>query len=215
MSRKSTSSQLPRRGPLPGWAVVVFFLAVIGVAWWQTQSQLPVASPARDAARTTQDSADEDVSDVQRPIDAEVASESHGLPKIMPSAEPSAASVPQDGSGPRIIPQRTDAATTSTRARFENQVIRDRDGQVVFRGAVELQSTLDRIGRGERNSHRNDGTTFQNRERRLPIKPSGYYKEYVHPTRGVNGPGPQRVILGRDGDAWYTPDHYLSFQRIR
>ena len=79
----------------------------------------------------------------------------------------------------------------------------------------DLQPTLDRIARGDRNSHRNDGTVFQNRERKLPAKPSGYYKEYVHPTPKLSGPGPQRVIFGTDGDAWYTPDHYKTFIKIR
>jgi guanyl-specific ribonuclease Sa len=69
--------------------------------------------------------------------------------------------------------------------------------------------------RGGQASHRNDGTTFQNRERRLPAKANGYYKEYVHPTPNSGGPGPQRVIVGRDGDIWYTPDHYKKFIRVR
>ena len=59
-----------------------------------------------------------------------------------------------------------------------------------------------------------DGTTFQNRERRLPARLSGYYKEYIHPTPKLSGPGPQRVIVGKDGDVWYTPDHYKTFVRI-
>jgi ribonuclease T1 len=96
----------------------------------------------------------------------------------------------------------------------ENQTIRD-FGKVVFKGTIDLQPTLDRIARGERNSHRNDGSTFGNRERRLPQKQQGYYTEYVHPTKGINGPGPQRVIFGKGGDVWYTPDHYETFKKIK
>lgn len=99
--------------------------------------------------------------------------------------------------------------------KLPNQTIRDHDGRVVYRGAIDLHRTLDRIERGERNPHRNDGAVFQNRERRLPPKPAGYYREYVQPTPGVSGPGPQRVMIGQEGDVWYTPDHYQSFQRIK
>lgn len=87
-------------------------------------------------------------------------------------------------------------------------------GKVVFQGAVDLGPTLDRIARGEKYGRRNDGTVFSNREHRLPKRPEGYYREYVHPTPDVAGAGPQRVIGGRDGDFWYTPDHYLSFVRL-
>ena len=83
------------------------------------------------------------------------------------------------------------------------------------RGPTDLVPTLRRIERGERHEHRNDGSVFQNRERRLPDQPRGYYREYVHPTPGVRGPGAQRLVIGRDGDVWYTPDHYESFERIR
>jgi filamentous hemagglutinin len=37
----------------------------------------------------------------------------------------------------------------------------------------------------------------------------------VHPTPGENGPGPQRIIVGQDGDIWYTPDHYRTFKEIK
>lgn len=84
-------------------------------------------------------------------------------------------------------------------------------GIVVLSGAVDLGPTLDRIARGEKYPHRNDGSVFGNREGRLPKKPRDWYREYVVPTPGVHGPGPQRIILGRDGEAFYTPDHYRMF----
>lgn len=96
-----------------------------------------------------------------------------------------------------------------------NVRVRDLNGRVAWQGDVDLQQTLERIARGEKFPHRNDGGTFLNLERRLPSQPNGYYKEYVHPTPGIRGPGPQRVILGRDGDVYYTHDHYQTFQRIR
>jgi len=84
-------------------------------------------------------------------------------------------------------------------------------GKVVFSGTADLGPTLDRIARGQRDPHRNDGTVFGNREGRLPKRPKDWYREYVVPTPGQKGPGPQRIILGREGEAFYTPDHYESF----
>ncbi|MBO6858021.1 MAG: hypothetical protein JJ875_14045 [Roseibium sp.] len=45
----------------------------------------------------------------------------------------------------------------------------------------------------------------------LPSQPEAYYTEYVHPTPGVIGQGPQRVIQGQGGGLYYTPDHYGTF----
>lgn len=59
-----------------------------------------------------------------------------------------------------------------------------------------------------------DGSIFQNRENILPPHPDGYYKEFVHPTKGIQGPGPQRVVIGRGGEMYYTPDHYKTFIEI-
>ena len=97
---------------------------------------------------------------------------------------------------------------------IRDQTIRDQDGEVVFRGDVDVGPTLARIGRNERLEFPNDGTVFQNRERRLPQKSRGYYREYVHPTPSLRGPGPQRVVQGDGGETYYTPDHYRSFQRL-
>jgi guanyl-specific ribonuclease Sa len=95
-----------------------------------------------------------------------------------------------------------------------SQTIRDQDGRQVFQGDVDVGPTLERIERGERLSFSHDGIVFQNRERRLPQKSAGYYHEFVHPTPGVSGPGPQRIIVGREGETYYTPDHYRTFKRL-
>lgn len=78
-------------------------------------------------------------------------------------------------------------------------------------GLVNVRATIDRIKAGAKFPHRNDGSVFQNREALLPKQPPGYYREYVHPTPGVNGPGAQRVIQGQSGELYYSPDHYRTF----
>jgi len=49
----------------------------------------------------------------------------------------------------------------------------------------------------------------------LPKQNAGYYREFVHPTPGVNGPGAMRVVTGQNGQMWFTPDHYKTFIPIR
>lgn len=105
-------------------------------------------------------------------------------------------------------------APQAARIIVAKQVIRDQSGRILFQGDIDLTPTLERIDRRERHPHRNDGGIFRNLERRLPMQPPGYYKEYVHPTPETNGPGPQRVVLGQQGEIYYTPDHYQTFQRI-
>ncbi|NDY94410.1 ribonuclease domain-containing protein [Wenzhouxiangella limi] len=97
----------------------------------------------------------------------------------------------------------------------EGVAVRDLDGQVAWRGDVDLGPVLARIERGERDPHRNDGGVFQNRERLLPNRPGGHYREYVIRTPGIGHAGPQRLVVGRDGELFYTSDHYRSFRRVR
>lgn len=92
--------------------------------------------------------------------------------------------------------------------------VRDQDGKVVFRGDVDVTPTLQRMERGEKLRFSRDGIVFENREQRLPKKGTGYYHEYVHPTPGQEGPGPQRIIQGKGGETFYTHDHYRTFQRL-
>lgn len=80
-------------------------------------------------------------------------------------------------------------------------------GKVLYEGTVDVRSTVEGIRPGSL-SPRN---VFQNREGLLPSKPSGYYEEFVHPTPGINGVGPQRIVRGAGGELYYTPNHYESF----
>ena len=200
-------SSASNRVRLPAWVIVAIFLAVGAVSWWQTRPPVanpdfPVVTPGPHKSSPSED--DERRHPSNAPISVEITPESSTR-----SSEPSVKITPDRG----VLPGRKSPGEATVQ--FKDQTIRDQNGKVLFRGTIDLQPTLDRIASGGRKSHRNDGTTFQNRERRLPAKPSGYYKEYVHPTPGSSGPGPQRVIVGKDGDIWYTPDHYNSFQKVR
>ena len=77
-----------------------------------------------------------------------------------------------------------------------------------------IDQTLVLIRQGGPFPHAKDGTVFQNREGRLPQRPSGYYREYTVPTPGAKNRGARRIVQGRDGDTWYTADHYNTFVRI-
>lgn len=78
----------------------------------------------------------------------------------------------------------------------------------------QARSTLALIQRGGPFPWRRDGVVFQNRERRLPIKSRGYYREYTVPTPGSRDRGARRIVAGEAAEYYYSPDHYRSFQRI-
>jgi ribonuclease T1 len=63
--------------------------------------------------------------------------------------------------------------------------------------------------------HPQDGKTFGNREKRLPMRAQGYYREYTVKTPGARDRGARRIIAGNGGEFYYTGDHYRTFQRIR
>lgn len=68
--------------------------------------------------------------------------------------------------------------------------------------------------------YRKDGSVFGNRERLLPLKQRGYYREYTVKTPGSPDRGARRIVCGGDKptvpDAcYYTADHYASFSLIQ
>jgi ribonuclease T1 len=79
----------------------------------------------------------------------------------------------------------------------------------------EARQTLALIKRGGPFPYRRDGAAFGNRERRLPAREQGYYREYTVPTPGAQDRGARRIVAGRGSEYYYTDDHYASFRRIR
>ena len=108
----------------------------------------------------------------------------------------------------------TQRQTTTTRQKTTGPTIPisdlPREGQQVMR----------QIAQGGPFRYAKDGTTFGNRERRLPTRPSGYYREYTVPTPGETDRGARRIVCGgqpdtRTDDCHYTPDHYRTFRSIQ
>jgi ribonuclease T1 len=79
----------------------------------------------------------------------------------------------------------------------------------------EARTTLRLIEQDGPFPYRRDGVVFGNYERVLPQRPRGYYHEYTVPTPRARNRGAQRIITGRQGERYYTADHYRTFQRIR
>lgn len=87
----------------------------------------------------------------------------------------------------------------------------------------QARDTLELIMRGGPFPYRKDGTVFQNREKRLPIRPRGHYSEYTVRTPGSRDRGARRIVAGKgstgdpstSGEYYYTDDHYETFRRIR
>jgi ribonuclease T1 len=90
------------------------------------------------------------------------------------------------------------------------------DELVVHGLPPEGTDTLRSIQAGGPFPYDRDGTVFQNRERRLPSQPPGYYREYTVITPGSPDRGARRIVSGGDPptEFYYTDDHYRSFRRI-
>jgi len=80
----------------------------------------------------------------------------------------------------------------------------------------EALETLRAIERGGPFTYDRDGVVFQNRERRLPERPRGYYHEYTVATPGASNRGARRIIAGGDPPEvyYYTDDHYRTFRQV-
>jgi ribonuclease T1 len=79
---------------------------------------------------------------------------------------------------------------------------------------AEGRRTLTLIRQGGPFPYERDGVAFGNFERILPWKSGGYYREYTVPTPGESDRGARRIVAGKPGEKYYTPDHYESFNFI-
>ena len=78
----------------------------------------------------------------------------------------------------------------------------------------EALATIAQIHKGGPFPHQRDGITFSNREKILPPRERGWYREYTVKTPGARDRGARRIVAGRDGTLYYTDDHYRSFKRV-
>ena len=84
---------------------------------------------------------------------------------------------------------------------------------------VQAQTMMTLIEQGGPFKYDKDGTVFGNREKILPARQRGYYREYTVKTPGERSRGARRIVCGgqqpRAPDAcFYTDDHYGSFRQI-
>jgi ribonuclease T1 len=78
----------------------------------------------------------------------------------------------------------------------------------------EASIVLMKINSGSYFKNKKDGAVFGNYEKRLPIKPRGYYQEYTVKTPGERSRGAKRIVIGKSGEKYYTDDHYKTFKEI-
>jgi ribonuclease T1 len=79
----------------------------------------------------------------------------------------------------------------------------------------EARTTLALVKKNGPFPHAQDGRIFGNREKRLPQRAQGYYREYTVRTPGKQDRGARRIVAGNGGEFYYSDDHYRSFRRIR
>jgi ribonuclease T1 len=78
----------------------------------------------------------------------------------------------------------------------------------------EAIETVALIRKGGPFPYERDGVVFGNREKLLPARERGWYREYTVRTPGEKSRGARRIVAGRDGTLYYSDDHYRSFRRI-
>lgn len=129
---------------------------------------------------------------------------------------PTSRTVPTATVAPTVAANRpTPTATSPPRAPSAAPAANDGLAPVPFASLPpEAQQTIALIDRGGPFPYDRDGITFGNREGLLPAQANGYYREYTVITPGSPDRGARRIIAGRDGQRYYTDDHYESFRRV-
>jgi ribonuclease T1 len=208
----------PQRGAQPQWAKIAFYVALLLLVVWLKYHSAGEA-PEQEARQASVPPA----SAPQLP-NADRGAASDDAVANKRRSEPGARAGNRDASDSSGSARSSQKKSTSADPPRDDQRgglimhdmrILDEDRRVVYRGDVDLAPTLDRIERGERLRFSHDGIVFENRERRLPKQPSGYYREYVQPTLGESGPGAQRLVIGEGGEVYYSSNHYKTFRRVR
>ena len=110
-----------------------------------------------------------------------------------------------------------DRCATSSASSGPSTSVTPRSGLPTIAAAalpIQAQSTLALIDKGGPFPYKQDDTVFSNFEGLLPKRNGGYYHEYTVVTPGSPDRGTRRLIVGHDGDIYYTSDHYESFRQV-
>ena len=198
------TAQPPNRFWLVLLGVVVLGFGFLAVINWSGTPGEPPPQPTSAPVPTAH-------SVVPTPVQAPAAPTDVFIPAVAaPTAAPSTQTPP---------PERATATPTSQQNNLlvqRNVRVYALDGHLAYAGDVDLRPVFQRIADGQRDPHPNDGSVFTNVERRLPTQTDrSYYREYVVRTPDLREVGPQRLIIGKAGDAYYTSDHYAHFVRVK
>jgi ribonuclease T1 len=139
--------------------------------------------------------------------------ESASQPPVAPTTTPVTSKRPTQPSQPTKTtappPQKIESPRVDDKTTLQLQSVRDpQEVTAVTQVAAQIDA-------GGPFRYRKDGTTWENRERRLAKQPPGYYREYTVDTPGESDRGARRIIAGGRGEMYYTRDHYGSFVQIR
>lgn len=133
-------------------------------------------------------------------------------PAAPPRAAPTDAPRPAPPSTPPAAPPAPApprAPPPPAPARLDLSAIADPDERAAIVAVVEA------IDRGGPFAYRKDGAVFENREKRLPVEPRGYWREYTVPTPDDDDRGARRLVAGQRHELRYTRDHYRTFVVVR
>jgi ribonuclease T1 len=78
----------------------------------------------------------------------------------------------------------------------------------------EAAETIGLVAAGGSFPYPQDGAVFENREGLLPEADRGHYHEYTVETPGSADRGARRIVVGNEGEWYWTDDHYATFRRI-
>lgn len=103
--------------------------------------------------------------------------------------------------------QRTRSVSSASKASIRLEAMPEL-GQRIYHAIVS----------GEALPFEKDGSIFGNRERILPLRKRGYYREYTVAHPNASNRGARRIVCGgattRPDVCYYSADHYNSFQKI-
>lgn len=201
-----------------GFVPLIVVIALAALFWYLSDRQPPAQNASTPAATSTAEvtvAADATAVTAETPA---TATEDEAPPSPVAQEEAEAAELvePAAASAPTTAPTDPPQAAAPTAAPTRGPPDRIDGLPVITLDELppEALDTLALIASDGPFPFRQDGVTFQNRERILPRQPSGYYREYTVITPGASTRGARRIVGGAEGELYYTDDHYDSFSRI-